>query len=186
METAAPGLAEATGRQWRDAATADAAFAEVFAAHARDAVRLATLLTGDPHRAEDVVGEAFARVYVRWRRGGILDARAYVRRAVVNQVRNTARRGFLERREAARRHGDLRGPRAHDDDVVERDEVDRLLALLTHRQRTAIVLRYWEDLPEAAVAAAMGCPVGTVKSLVSRGLARLRDARAGDGQEVAT
>lgn len=184
MDAALRGVVEATGPRGR-AAARDADFADVFATHARDAVRLATLLTGDPHRAEDLVSEAFARVYVRWRRGGVMDPGAYLRRAVVNQVRYSARRRFLERREASRRHGDQRGPRAHDDDIAERDEVDRLLAVLSERQRTAIVLRYWEDLPEAAVAAAMGCPVGTVKSLVSRGMARLRVAGAGDVREGA-
>ncbi len=151
-----------------------AEFAEVFKAHARDAVRLATLLTGDQGRAEDAVSEAFARVFVQWRKGRVEDVRPYLRRAVVNQVRNGARRGLLERREAVRLHGDDRGARAQADDVVERDEVTRLLARLPARQRAAIVLRYYADMPEAQVAEALGCPVGTVKSLVSRGLARLR------------
>lgn len=153
----------------------DDAFAEVFALHGRDSVRLAYLLTGDRARAEDLVAEAFARVYVQWRRGRVTHVRAYVRQAVVNQVRNAARRGFLERRESARRTGDHRGGRAHDDDLADRDEVAALLARLSDRQRTALVLRYWEDLPEVEVAAAMGCPTGTVKSLISRGLARLRE-----------
>lgn len=164
---------ELTGARLRHDA-AEAAFGEVFALHAPSAVRLATLLTGDRHVAEDVVAEAFARVFVQWRAGRVGEPGPYVRRAVVNQVRNRARRGKLERREAERRVGDDRGARAYDDDIADRDAVRALLLRLPERQRTALVLRFYADLPEAEVAAAMGCPVGTVKSLVSRGLARLR------------
>jgi len=120
------------------------------------------------------VAEAFTKMYRRWRRGGIDDPRAYVRRAVVNEVNSRFRRLALERREAGRRHGDDRGARGADDDLADRDEVFRALAALPVRQRTAVVLRYYADLSEAATAAAMDVSVGTVKSCVSRGLDRLR------------
>ncbi|MGH8885893.1 MAG: sigma-70 family RNA polymerase sigma factor [Egibacteraceae bacterium] len=156
-------------------------FAVVFRDLHRDAVRLAWLLCGDADRAEDAVSEAFARVYVHWREGRVADLRPYLRRAVVNQIRNVGRRRVLELREAGRHSGDQRGPRLHDDDVAERDEVRRLLSQLTSRQRQVIVLRFYADLDTLQTADVLGCPVGTVKSLTSRGLARLRalqDAQA--------
>jgi RNA polymerase sigma factor (sigma-70 family) len=64
------------------------------------------------------------------------------------------------------------------DAVVERDFLIRALAALPPRQRTVLVLRYFNDLPEAEIADALGCSVGTVKSQVPRGLARLRDIAA--------
>ena len=63
--------------------------------------------------------------------------------------------------------------------VDQRDELFRLLLQLTPGQRAAIVLRYWEDLSEAATAEVLGCSVGTVKSATSRGLARLRELSNG-------
>ncbi len=65
-------------------------------------------------------------------------------------------------------------------DVALRDEMWRALQLLPQRQRAAIVLRFYEDLSEAATAEVLHCPVGTVKSLVSRGLARLRSEVTSD------
>lgn len=163
-------------------------FADVFAAHHAEALRLAYLLCGDAHRAEDAVGDAFTKMYRRWRRGRIDNPGAYLRRAVVNEVNSRFRRLALERREAARQHGDERGARAADEEVADRDEVFSALAALPPRQRTAVVLRYYADLTEADAADAMGVSVGTVKASVSRGLGRLRslledDAGAGGGPE---
>lgn len=155
-------------------ASAQDAFAEVFAAHHHEALRLAYLLCGDAHRAEDAAAEAFTKMYRRWRRGGIDNPRAYVRRAVVNEVNSRFRRLALERREAGRRHGDDRGARSADEGIADRDEVLRALATLPVQQRTAVVLRYYTELSQAETAAAMGVAVGTVKSCVSRGLRRLR------------
>lgn len=149
-------------------------FADVCAAHHADALRLAYLLTGDADRAEDAVADAFVKCYRRWRTGGIDQPRAYVRRAVVNEVNSRFRRLAVERREAAKRHGDTRGTRSADEQVVDRDEVFAALQALPARQRTAIVLRYYHDLSEADTAEAMAISVGTVKSSVSRGMERLR------------
>ncbi|MGH8897070.1 MAG: SigE family RNA polymerase sigma factor [Egibacteraceae bacterium] len=149
-------------------------FADVYAAHHREAVRLAYLLCGDPHRAEDAVAEAFVKVYRQWRVGRITQPRAYIRRAVVNEVNSRFRRLALERRQAAVRSGDDRGARAPDQQVADADEMIAALAQLPTRQRTAIVLRYYLDLSEQDAATAMGVSVGTVKSSVSRGLERMR------------
>jgi RNA polymerase sigma-70 factor (sigma-E family) len=149
-------------------------FAEVFAACHPEALRVAYLLCGDQHRAEDAVADAFVKVWRRWERGGIEAPRAYVRRAVVNEVNSRFRRLRLERAQAERRTGDDRGMRGDDERVADSDELVTALRRLPERQRTAIVLRYYADLSEADTAATMGCSVGTVKSSVSRGLSRLR------------
>lgn len=153
-------------------------FAVVFNEHHRSAVRLAYLLTSDADQAEDVVSEAFAKVYRRWRKGGIRDVGAYVRRAVANEANSRLRRRYLERAWAQHRSGDDRGVRSVDDHTAELDEVWQAVSRLPERQRTAVVLRYFEDLPEAEVADVLGVSIGTVKSQVSRGLARLEQLLA--------
>jgi RNA polymerase sigma-70 factor (sigma-E family) len=150
-------------------------FATVFNAHHRQAVRLAYLLTSDPHQAEDVAAEAFAKVYARWKKGEVRDVGAYLRRAVANEANSKLRRRYLERRESQRRTGDDRGVRLVDDRAAERDQVWQAIQRLPDRQRQAVVLRYYEDLSEAETAEILGCSVGTVKSQVSRGLTRLQD-----------
>lgn len=165
----------------RTQAAAKEDFADVFAAHHAEALRLAYVLCGDAHRAEDAVAEAFTKMYRRWRRGRIDQPRAYLRRAVVNEMNSRFRRLGLERREAQRHHGDDRGVRASDEDLADADLVYRGLRELPERQRTAIVLRYYADLSEADTAEAMDVSIGTVKSSVSRGLQRLRSTI---GEEV--
>jgi RNA polymerase sigma-70 factor (sigma-E family) len=166
----------------RPQAVASDDFADVFAAHHADALRLAYLLCGDRHRAEDAVAEAFVNVYRRWSKGEVDQPRAYIRRAVVNEVNSRFRRLAVERREAAKQRGDERGQRTVEDQLADSDEMFRALRRLPERQRTAIVLRYYNDLSEAEAADAMGVSPGTVKSSVSRGLDRLRDLM---GEEVA-
>jgi RNA polymerase sigma-70 factor (sigma-E family) len=159
----------------RSARTTDAdALADVFRTHHAEVVRLAYLLCGDRERAEDLVAEVFTKLYRRLQRGPVDNVRAYLRRSVVNQVNSSFRRLALERREAARRRGDDRGARAHADDVAERAAMLAALDRLPPRQRTAVVLRFYEDLSEKEAAAVMGCSTGTVKSSLSRGLAKLR------------
>ena len=156
-------------------------FADIFAAHHADALRLAYLLTGDRHRAEDVVSEAFVKVFRRWDAGAVEQPRAYIRRAVVNESNSRFRRLALERREAAKQSGDERGSRAADEQLADQDLVFAALRRLPERQRTALVLRFYQDLSERDIADAMGVSQGTVKSSISRGLDRLR---AELGEEV--
>lgn len=150
-------------------------FAAVFNAHHRQAVRLAYLLTSDPDQAEDIVSEAFAKVYVQWKRGRVNDIGAYLRRAVVNQANSKLRRRYLERSYAQVRTGDDRGVRRVDDDLADHDEVWTALSRLPDRQRQVIVLRYYEDLSEAQTADVLGISTGTVKSSMARGMARLEE-----------
>lgn len=157
-------------------------FAALYAAHHAEALRLAYLLCGNAERAEDAVAEAFVRVYRQMRRGDIRSPRAYIRRAVVNEVNSRFRRLALERREAAKRSGDQRGTRGADEALADTDQMFTALRQLSDRQRTVVVLRFYEDLPEKAIAEAMGVSVGTVKSTLSRGMERLRAVL---GSEVA-
>jgi RNA polymerase sigma factor (sigma-70 family) len=102
---------------------------------------------------------------------------AYARRILVNRAVGGARRHARRRRELAAdlpaEH--LEAP-AQGARVDERDELMGALATLPPRQRAVLVLRYFLDLPEAEVAAALKCSLGTVKSTASRGLARLERA----------
>lgn len=156
----------------------DASFAAVFNEHHRRAVRLAYLLTGDHHQAEDVVADAMAKVYVKWRQGRVDDVGPYLRRAVANQANSRLRRRYLERREASRRTGDDRGVRLVDDHAADRDAVWQAIQQLPDRQRQVVVLRYYEDLSEADTADVLGISTGTVKSSLSRGLSRLEQLLA--------
>lgn len=148
-------------------------FAAIFNTHHRDAVRLAYLLTSDAEQAEDIVSEAFAKVYRQWQAGRVEDVGAYLRRAVANTANSKLRRRYLERREAARRTGDDRGVRTVDEDAADRDAVWQALQRLPDKQRAAVVLRYYEDLSVEETATVLGVSEGTVKSQVSRGLDRL-------------
>jgi RNA polymerase sigma-70 factor (sigma-E family) len=144
---------------------------DLYRAHLPGATRLAYLLTGDRAAAEDLAQEAFLRVAARL--GALRDDAAfgaYLHRAVVNGARNRARRKALERRH-------LRPPdiAAYDlPDVGTRDALWAALLRLPHRQRAALVLRYYLDLSEADIAERLRCRPGTVKSTLARGLAALR------------
>ena len=151
------------------------AFAEVFEAQRAPALRLAYAMTGDAGVAEDVVAEAFARTYERWAKGRIDNPNAYVRRAVVNEVRSTWRRLAVRRKHAARERHAEPSTAFRADRVVDADVLKRALATLAPRQRAVVVLRVVDDLSEQDVADALGCSVGTVKGYLSRGLERLRD-----------
>jgi RNA polymerase sigma-70 factor (sigma-E family) len=136
-------------------------------------LRVAYLLTGDRHAAEDLVQEVLEQMYVRWRRvSGSPDA--YARRALVNRATNRWRRRG-RRPESPLAHHDVAEP-DHSDGVVVREAVVEALRALPPRQRAAVVLRYLDDLPIADVARALDCSEGAVKSNTSRGLERLRAA----------
>jgi RNA polymerase sigma-70 factor (sigma-E family) len=150
-------------------------FASVFSTHYDEALRLAWLMVGDQAQAEDATAEAFAKVYRRWRRQPVDNPRAYVRRAVTNEVNSRFRRLAKERARAQRHSADDRGQRASDEQLADSEEMVAALRRLPKRQRTAVVLRYYADLSERDAADAMGCSTGTVKSNLARGLDKLRD-----------
>ncbi|HMG42223.1 MAG TPA: SigE family RNA polymerase sigma factor [Acidimicrobiales bacterium] len=131
-------------------------------------VRLARLTSADGVPAEEIVQDAFVQLYRRW--ADVREPAAYLRLAVVNGCRSWGRRRLL----LARRGDPPRLPEPGlDGDALA---VRQALATLSPRQRAAVVLRYFEDLPEAEIARALGCRPGTVKSLLSRSLAKLKGA----------
>ena len=110
---------------------------------------------------------------------------AYLRRTVVNLSNSHFRRRKVERAYVERAKGAVDPRQAHwsDPSPDDREDLWRALGLLSARQRAAIVLRFYEDLPERQVAEILKCRPGTVKSLVSRGLATLRDEIRGEADE---
>jgi RNA polymerase sigma-70 factor (sigma-E family) len=135
-------------------------------------VRIAYLLCGDRFEAEDLVQTALARAALVWHRVTAEGPDAYVRKILLNVFRSSRRRRWCgEIPVAAVPDRGLPDPAST---VEERDILRRALAALPARQRAAVVLRFYEGLAEAETAVVLGCSVGTVKSLTSRGLQRLR------------
>ena len=142
-------------------------------AHGRELAGLARLLVADPGSAEDLVQAALVRVWRAWPKvEAATDRRAYVRRVLVNLAVSERRRRW--RAEVpSHRLPETESSEGHQQ-ADDRDELVRLLRLLPARQRAAVALRYFCDLDDTAVAAALGCSVATVRSQISRALARLR------------
>jgi RNA polymerase sigma-70 factor (sigma-E family) len=147
---------------------------EFYLRYADRAVRVAYLITGDRTLAEDLVQDAFVKLAGRLLhlRDGA-DFEAYLRRTVVNLANSHFRHRTVERRFVAREAG-LPVRIVELPDVGGREAVRLALQQLPPRQRTALVLRFYEDLSEAQIAEVMRCRPGTVKSLVSRGMQNLR------------
>jgi RNA polymerase sigma-70 factor (sigma-E family) len=134
--------------------------------------RSAYLLTGDHHLAEDLAQTALERTYARWRTVRRDDALAYCRRVLVNlNVDRIRRRRFFEVGGGALAHADHG---VADSGPGDRDQIVRLLARLTERERRVVVLRHYYDLPEATVAQELDIAPGTVKSTLARALTKLR------------
>ena len=147
--------------------------------HGPELVRFARRLTLDHHRAEDAVQEALARCSRHWAHVARADnPRAYVFRAVANEVRSLYRKRWHrevlaldEGRDAWDGASDARNI---DDGVADFDELRRAMARLTLVQRTALVLRYYIGTPDEEAAEILGCSVNTVRSHIRRGLIRMR------------
>jgi RNA polymerase sigma factor (sigma-70 family) len=127
--------------------------------------RLAWLLTGSREVGEDVVHDAFEKLVPLWANLDVPEQ--YLRRMVVNGCRDHHRR-----RKVATRH---RPPPAEPVWNPEFDETWAAVVALPDRQRHAIVLRYYADQRIDEIAETLGCPTGTVKSLVHRGLAHIKE-----------
>lgn len=137
----------------------------------------AFLLTGDRHRAEDLVQTALAQSYAAWHRIERADPEAYVRRVMLNSYRSWCRRRPW--RETPTEHvveaADARRSAAdHASLQAERDAMWQALDTLSRQQRAVVVLRYYEDRSDSEIAALLGCSVGTVKRQSARALAKLR------------
>lgn len=152
-----------------DAATAEVFDAFVRARHAA-LLRYGTVLTGDPHRAADLVQDALERTGLAWPRVEQQgDPEGYVRRVMANRNISTWRKLRRERLTDA-------PPERGCEDRPTDDVMWDVLATLPRRQRTVLVLRYYEDLSEAEIARVLGIAQGTVKSQASKGIAALRAA----------
>jgi RNA polymerase sigma-70 factor (sigma-E family) len=153
---------------------------DLYTANAQRAGRLAYFLVGDRELAQDLVQEAFLKVFARW--GNLREPHsfaAYLNRTIVNLAHKTHRRRRVERRYLDKQPG--HEAVAPERDYETADELWRRLQLLPQRQRTAVVLRYYEDLTDHQAAAAMGCSETAVASLVQRALGTLRKkARAAE------
>jgi RNA polymerase sigma-70 factor (sigma-E family) len=154
----------------------DGGFAQFVVARERALLRTAWLLTGDWALAEDLVQTALVRAWPRWERITRRDhPEVYVRRVMVNTWASWTRRRWRGERPAAPMP-DRPDPGDMATEVTVRMAVRGALASLTRRQRAVIVLRVFDDMSEAQVAGVLGCSVGTVKSTMSRALAKLRES----------
>jgi RNA polymerase sigma-70 factor (sigma-E family) len=154
-------------------------FEEFISARLGALIRYATVVTWDPHLAEDIVQDVLVRVRGKWSRVGAADSpEAYVKRMVVNE--------FLSwRRRKAARLVPLEGaalgalmPPGPDAiaEADDRDAIQRMIAALPPKQRAAIALRYYEDLTDEQIGEVLGCRPVTVRTHIFRALAALRAA----------
>jgi len=138
-------------------------FEDAYRAHRLALVRLAYLLTSDRFVAEELVQDAFAASERVW--ATVQDPRSYLRSAVVNRCRSWLRRARLERSRQPERAASVE---------LHADEMWDALGRLSPRRRAAIVLRFYEDLPDDEIARLLGCRPATVRTVVHRALADLR------------
>lgn len=127
-------------------------------------MRLGRLLTGSTGASEEIVQEAFLRIYQRSQ--SIDNPEAYLRTTVTNLCRSHLRRLRLERNVSQHRDTPVLNP--------ELDETWGAICRLPFRQRSVIVLRFYEDSTIEEIARVLGCRIGTVKSRLHRGLEKLR------------
>jgi DNA-directed RNA polymerase specialized sigma24 family protein len=141
-------------------------FTELYSREFQPLVRLATLLTGRVEIARDIVQDAFVRLHVKW--PAVREPAAYVRRSVVNGCRSHHR---WERRRRGR-------PSAEPSVDLGVDHTLAALDRLPHKQRAALVMKFYEGRTEREIADALGCRPGSVGPMVQRALERMRTALA--------
>jgi DNA-directed RNA polymerase specialized sigma24 family protein len=141
-------------------------FEDVYRASYQRMTRVAHLMTGSNEAAEEIVQDAFVALYPRFET--VDDPDGYLYRSVVNGCRARFRRQQLRERLRPLRSVPYVAP-------PDFDETWGALAKITPRRRAAVVLRFYADLPLAEIAEVLGCTAGTVKSLIHRGLAQLKD-----------
>ena len=149
--------------------------------HNTSLIRLLTLYCGDHETARDLTQETLARVWSHWGRVRRMDRPdLWAKRVALNLANSQFRRGRMER---ARRHLLVADPTQVGPEDGERFFVQDSLRRLTPRQRTAVLLRFLEDLSVEQTSELMGCSQGTVKKLTARALVELR-ATVGPELEV--
>jgi RNA polymerase sigma-70 factor (sigma-E family) len=157
------------------ARTRDEEFARFVADRSAALLRLAYLLTGDRHDAEDVLQTALVRAYLRWR-SITGDPEGYVRRVLVTVSVDEWRRPHRRREVPSESMPERPVLSEVFGEVDGRQQLRVALRALPSRQRAAVVLRYWIGLDVAETAALLGCSAGTVRSQSARGLDKLRAA----------
>ncbi|MER6434264.1 SigE family RNA polymerase sigma factor [Streptomyces sp900105245] len=138
-------------------------------------VRVAHMLTGDFHEAEDLVQVTLVKVYAQWRRLSHVDIQVYVRQALINNNRSRLRKKrvaqllspFIPEALHRSHHGDAEA-------LEHRAVLVQAMSALPARQRAVVILRYWDDMSEQDVAEILNCSVGSVKTHAHRGLRALR------------
>ena len=163
----------------------DDEFTDFVAEHGARLLRTACLVTGDTHLGEDLLQTALAKAYGAWAKVREADHPvAYVRRLMINAHLSWVRR--LTNTERPYERFPDSGSGDHQSIHADTDELRRALLRLSPRVRTAVVLRYFEDLSEAEAAHVMGCSRSTVNNHVSRGLAALRGVLAPEQDDLTT
>lgn len=150
-------------------------FDAFFVEHRRALSRTAYFLTGDDQAAEDLLQSGFAKAAANWSRiAGTASPQAYVRQAMLNEVRSSwrRRRRITEHASAALPEDSERDDVAAE--VADREMLGKALRQLTKRQRAVLYLRFYEDLSESEAARVLDCAPGTVKSQTHHALKRLR------------
>lgn len=161
-------------------------FEEYVAARGQALVRFAYVLTTDEHLAEDLVQSALADAYRHWRK--VLSAEhpdAYVRRIVVNTHLGWRRRRWSRERPTGADLDSGNRVADHAEAVAARDESRRVLDGLPPRARAILVLRYYADLDDAAIADLLGVSASNVRATASRALATLRQQHSRPARAVA-
>jgi RNA polymerase sigma-70 factor (sigma-E family) len=146
-------------------------FRRFFESHADGLGRLGTFLTSNPEQGAELAQETLVRVYKQWGRIKDQDPGPYARRVLVNLVRSAHRRRIVERKHLSTVQEVARCETRHVDDWLR---VSEALKSLPPMRRAAIVLRFYEDMPEAEIARVLDRPLGTIKSDIHRALAKLR------------
>ncbi|WP_410615958.1 SigE family RNA polymerase sigma factor [Amycolatopsis sp. lyj-109] len=150
----------------------DAGFTEYVTARAAWLRKVAYLLCGDWHRADDLVQSAVTRLYANWPRASRADnLDGYARRTLVNTFLAEQRTSWWRRVDLRENDQDPPAPRT---DIEQALDLRTALNRLPARQRATIVLRYFSDLPVAETARALGCSEGTVKSQTAKAVDTLR------------
>jgi RNA polymerase sigma factor (sigma-70 family) len=152
-----------------------AGFDEFYRAEYPGMVRLAWLLTHSAGACEDLTQDAFAAVYRRF--DDLEHPVRYLHAALVNRCKSWRRDEMFRWRRV------LRLREEHCELPLPDPGLIRAVKKLSYRQQVVIFARYWADWPEAEIAEVLGCPPGTVKSLASRALARLREEVGTDDQQ---
>ena len=160
-----------------EAWSAELAVIELYSVQYKALVRLAAMLVRDTSTAEEVVQDAFIAMHDGWHRLKDTEkALAYLRQAVVNRSRSVLRHRVVVEKNAPKLAPDMPSAEHGAMALLERSAVIAALRDLPARQREAIVLRYYADLSEADIAAAMEISRGAVKSHTARGMASLKAA----------